>query len=226
MCNSPKASQVTPLADQRVAVTQLGWIVEVGHIRQLVSLSQRPQNLFVDLVANVGRTLQSHHVCKAGSSRDGDWGVRLTSVLVADVLHEQQNQHVILVLAGIHAASQFVTGLPEGGVKGRFFDCHLLMFPVDLSRLILVLITRSLLTGTLDSLQNFIPPGGQRSKRVRGVVAFGPKGNRTSQIQCKERRESQLRKWGVGVRWVYLKTNIEGVPLSEVPYLVGFWSIG
>ena len=110
----------------------------------------------------------------------------------------------------VNAASQFVTGLPEGGVKGRFFDCHLLMFPVDLSRLILVLITRSLLTGTLDSLQNFIPPGGQRSKRVRGVVAFGPKGNRTSQIQRKERRESQLSIWGVGVRWGSTALDFEG----------------
>jgi len=54
MCNSPRASQATLQADQRVAVTQLGWIVEVGHIRQLVGLSQRPQNLLIDLVANVG----------------------------------------------------------------------------------------------------------------------------------------------------------------------------
>ena len=40
--------------DLFLAVTQLGGIVEVGHVRQLVGLSQRPQNLLVDLVANVG----------------------------------------------------------------------------------------------------------------------------------------------------------------------------
>ena len=68
----------------------------------------------MELLRALWRSLQSHHVSKAGPVRDGDWGVRLTSVLVADVLHEQQHQHVILVLAGIHAATQFVAGLPEG----------------------------------------------------------------------------------------------------------------
>jgi hypothetical protein len=32
----------------------------------------------------------------------------LAGVLVADVFDEQQHQHVVLVLAGIHAAAQFV----------------------------------------------------------------------------------------------------------------------
>jgi hypothetical protein len=51
-----------------LAVNQVGWIFEVGHVRQLVGFSQRPQNLRIDLVTNVGSTLQSHHVSKTGSA--------------------------------------------------------------------------------------------------------------------------------------------------------------
>jgi hypothetical protein len=38
----------------------------------------------------------------------------LACILVADVRDEEQDQHVDLVLAGVHAATQFVTGLPGG----------------------------------------------------------------------------------------------------------------
>jgi hypothetical protein len=33
----------------------------------------------------------------------------------------QHEQDVVLVLAGIHAAAQFIAGGPEGGVEVRFF---------------------------------------------------------------------------------------------------------
>ena len=39
------------------------------------------------------------------------------AVFVGDVFDEQHEQDVDLVLAGIHAAAQFVAGGPEGGVK-------------------------------------------------------------------------------------------------------------
>ena len=46
----------------------------------------------------------------------------------------------------------------------------------------------------------FIPPG-VCVRKSRGVFGFGPKGNRTSKLQCKGRQESLLGIWGVGVRW-------------------------
>jgi hypothetical protein len=46
------------------------------------------------------------------------------AVLVADVLDEQHEQDVVLVLAGIHAAAQFIAGGPEGGVEVGFLDGH------------------------------------------------------------------------------------------------------
>ena len=61
-----------------LAVNQVGWIFEVGHVRQLVGFSQRPQNQLIDLVTNVGSTLHSHHVSKTGPGRDSDWGIGLS----------------------------------------------------------------------------------------------------------------------------------------------------
>lgn len=106
------------------ASAELGGVIEVRHVGQLVGCSQRAHDALVDLVANVGAALERHHVGKAGTSRDGDGREGLPGVLVADVFDEQQHQHVILVLAGIHAAAQFVTRCPEGRIELRFLDSH------------------------------------------------------------------------------------------------------
>ena len=41
----------------------------------------------------------------------GAYGI--AGVLVADILDEEQDQDVVLVLAGIHAAAEFVAARPE-----------------------------------------------------------------------------------------------------------------
>ena len=46
------------------------------------------------------------------------------AVFVGDVLDEQHEQDVVLVLAGIHAAAQFIAGGPERGVEVGFLDGH------------------------------------------------------------------------------------------------------
>ena len=51
-------------------------------------------------------------------------GVFFPGVFVADVFQEQEDDHVVLVLGGIHAAPEFVAGLPEGGVEFGFFEGH------------------------------------------------------------------------------------------------------
>ena len=55
---------------------------------------------------------------------DGDGRVGHAGVFVADVLDEQQDEDVVLVLAGIHAAAQFVAAGPEGGVEFGFLEGH------------------------------------------------------------------------------------------------------
>jgi hypothetical protein len=43
---------------------------------------------------------------------------------LTDVFDEEQDEDVVLVLRGVHAASQLIAGRPEGGVKFGFFDGH------------------------------------------------------------------------------------------------------
>ena len=95
------------------AAAELVRIVEVRHLREPVLLRKRAENLLVDLVANVGLTLQGHHVREARAGWDTNGCVGFAPVPVADVFHKEKHQDVILVLAGIHAPAQFVAGRPQ-----------------------------------------------------------------------------------------------------------------
>ena len=75
--------------------------VEVRHIGQLVGIGQRPDDLLVDLVADVALALKRDHVFEAGPLGDHDRRIRHAGVFVADVFDEQQDEDVVLVLAGI-----------------------------------------------------------------------------------------------------------------------------
>ena len=116
--------QVREALDHLLPRAELRRIVEVRHVGQLVGPRQRPEDVLVDLVADVGLALEGHHVGKARALRDGDRGVGLACVTVADVLHEQQHEDVVLVLRGVHAPAQLVAGGPEGGVQLRLLQCH------------------------------------------------------------------------------------------------------
>ena len=86
----------------------------------LVGVSQRRDDFLVDLVADVGLALERDHVLEAGALGNRDRRVRYVGVFVADVFDEQHHKHVILVLAGIHAAAQFVAAGPERRVEFGF----------------------------------------------------------------------------------------------------------
>ncbi len=116
--------QVGQPLDLFFAVAEFFAAVEVWKIGQLIGGGQRRDDLRVDLVANVGRALQSDQIFEAGARWDSDGGVALTGVLVADVLHEQQEQHIVLVLTGVHAAAKLVPAGPKGGVELGFLDRH------------------------------------------------------------------------------------------------------
>src|SRR5665647_1924419 len=57
------------------------------------------------------------------NDRAGD-GVWIGRGLVRDVLHEQQSEDVVLVLGGVHAASQLVAALPQRPVQVRLLERH------------------------------------------------------------------------------------------------------
>jgi hypothetical protein len=39
---------------------------------------------------------------------------------------EKKDEHVVLILRGVHATAKFVAAFPEGAIEFRFFDGHLL----------------------------------------------------------------------------------------------------
>src|ERR1700730_283162 len=49
-----------------------------------------------------GLPFERDHILESCALRDGDRGVGLAGVLVADVFDEEQDEDIILVLAGIH----------------------------------------------------------------------------------------------------------------------------
>ena len=95
------------------AAAKFGGVGEVGEIRQLVGAGQRGDDLLVDLVADIRLALEGDHVLEAGAGRNRDRGIGLARVLVADVLDEEQDEDVVLVLTGVHAAAKLVAAGPE-----------------------------------------------------------------------------------------------------------------
>jgi len=116
--------QVSEPVYHLLAAAKLRCVIEIRKVGELIGTRQRGDDLLINLIANVRLALESDHVLEARSLGDGDWRVGNARVLVADVFDEQQNENVVLVLAGVHAATQFVAGLPEGGVEFGFFDSH------------------------------------------------------------------------------------------------------
>ena len=66
--------------------------------------------------------LSGDHVVERAARRDLDQAVRVGLGLVRDVLHEQQRQDVVLVLAGVHAAAQLVSTLHSELYRSDFFS--------------------------------------------------------------------------------------------------------
>ena len=61
-----------------------------------------------------------------GNINESEGGV---GIRVEDMLHEQQRQDVVLVLGGVHAATQPIAALPELGVDLGFLRCHGKLLP-------------------------------------------------------------------------------------------------
>ena len=123
--------QVGEAVHHFLAAAQLVGVVEVGEVglgELGIGLGERGDDLLVDVIADGGLALEGRHIGEARTLRDGDGGVFLPGVFVADVFQEQEDEHVILVLGGIHAAPEFVTGLPEGGVEFGFLEGHGVLF--------------------------------------------------------------------------------------------------
>ena len=118
-----------------LALAQLVGVVEVGHVNhalEIVRLGQ-PGDDLVHFVANLLVATERNHVCKTAALGDFQQVAFLIGRLVGNIFDEQEDEDVILVLRGIHAAAQFIARLPEGGVKFGFLDGHGLKWDSDTS---------------------------------------------------------------------------------------------
>ena len=123
------ADQVCQFFHHRGSFAKFIRVVEVGEItagEPGVGVDERLDDLGIDLVANVGLALEGDHIFEARTlgDRHRRGEILAVTVLVGDVFDEQHEQDVILVLAGIHAAPEFIARGPEGGVKVGFFNGH------------------------------------------------------------------------------------------------------
>src|SRR5674476_438045 len=101
-------------------------VVEVGHVNhalEIVVLGE-PGDDLVDLVTDFLVTFERHHVRKTAALGHVEQITFLARRLVRHIFHEQQDEDVILVLRGVHAAAQLIAALPERAVKFGFFYGH------------------------------------------------------------------------------------------------------
>jgi len=90
-------------------------IREVGSRQSaVVSFHDGLDDLLVDLVADVGTPLELAHIAEAGTGRNLEGGKRPSvGEFIGYVLDKKHEEHVVLVLAGIHAAAKNVAALPK-----------------------------------------------------------------------------------------------------------------
>ena len=69
-----------------LAAAELGGVIEVREVGQPVGISQRGDDLLVDLVADVRLALERHHVLEAGARGDDDGSEMTRRLFVAEVL--------------------------------------------------------------------------------------------------------------------------------------------
>ena len=110
-------------------LAELSLVVEVREVdhaleKVVVGVGELADHL-VDPVADLLGPLERDHVGEASPRRHRDVGELVVArVLVRDVLHEEQREHVVLVLGRVHSAAQLVAALPERGVEVGFAEGH------------------------------------------------------------------------------------------------------
>jgi hypothetical protein len=117
----------------RLALAELVGVVEIGEVaagEAAVRIDQRLDDLDVDLVADIALALERDHVTETRARPDDNRRGEIVAVpvFIGDVFDEQHEQDIALVLAGVHAAAQFIARSPERRVKFRLFNGHSLRF--------------------------------------------------------------------------------------------------
>ena len=135
----PVGAEIEPLEDpdelrepllHLLPAAEPAFVGEVGLVDHplqevVVRVGERADDL-VDSVADLLGPLERHHVGEAAAGRDRDVGVRVAGVrvLVRHVLHEEQREHVVLVLGRVHPPAQLVAAPPQRRVEVGFAEGH------------------------------------------------------------------------------------------------------
>ena len=72
----------------------------------------------------LGSVFGLHHVPEGAAVGHLRQGVGIALGFVRHVLDEEQGQHVVPVLGGVHVSAQFITAFPEGGMAFGFLEGH------------------------------------------------------------------------------------------------------
>src|SRR5260370_17286856 len=96
-------------------------ISDVDHALKVIG-ARELRNDFVDFIADFLVAFEGHHVGETAALWHLDKRVLLSRVLIRHVLHEKENEDVILVLGGVHTASQSIAALPKRAINFRFLD--------------------------------------------------------------------------------------------------------
>ena len=113
--------------DEVLALAELVLVGEVGVVDDAVEGGVGLGDAIerdVDALADVRGVLEGDEVVEGTAGGQLEQEVRAGLGLVAEVFDEQDDEHVVLVLRGVHAAAQFVARLPEFGVELGFLDGH------------------------------------------------------------------------------------------------------
>jgi len=95
----------------------------VDHALEIIRLGQLRDDL-VHPLANFLIPLERNHVGETATLGHVEQVILLAGGFIRDVFHEQQDEDIILVLRGVHAAAQFIATGPEGAIKFGFFNSH------------------------------------------------------------------------------------------------------
>ena len=99
------------LVDHLVALADLCLVVEVDileHAREHLVVLREVGESNVDFLADVRLVPELLEVLEGAALGDCDWRVFHPRVAVGDIFHKHKRQHVVFVLAGVHAAAKLV----------------------------------------------------------------------------------------------------------------------
>ena len=110
------------------AAAQLGLVVKMGIVDYTAEIVLpgfcQLGNDFVHFFADVFIALQGNQIVETAAFWNSDIRIFYTFELVRDILHEQQGQDIVLILRGVHAASQFIAARPKGTIQLIFLYRH------------------------------------------------------------------------------------------------------